>query len=117
MTTDGRTDIADRVVERIAAHALTEMPEVGGAARRVLGVAFGRDEAAPPRAEAHVDGRLATVTVTMSVSYPSPVREVAQHARDTVTARITDLTGLDVRQVDVDVASLVWATHTGRRVE
>jgi uncharacterized alkaline shock family protein YloU len=43
----GRTEIAERVLEKIAARALTEVEEAGEVARRVLGVRLGRVSGGP----------------------------------------------------------------------
>jgi uncharacterized alkaline shock family protein YloU len=113
----GRTRIADQVLARIATHALSEVDEVGGVARRVLGVPLGQDRgAAEPKVDAHVDGRIATLRMTVSVVYPAPVRQVASRLREHVAGRVSEFTGLDVRQVDVDIASLVEQQSQGRRV-
>lgn len=113
----GRLRIADKVLERIATHALAELDDLGGVARRVLGVSIGQDSAeAAPRVEAHVDGRLATLRMTVSVIYPAPVRQVARRARDLVTNRVGEFTGLDIRQVDIDVATLIEPESQKRRV-
>ncbi|HEY8453657.1 MAG: Asp23/Gls24 family envelope stress response protein [Micromonosporaceae bacterium] len=104
----GRTDIADRVLEKIAAHALTEVAGAGGVARRVLGVPVGRGAGgSAPRVDARTDGRLAMLRMTVSVGWPAPVRQVAQRVREHVIERVSRLTGLEVRQVDIDVEALV----------
>lgn len=110
----GRTEIAGRVLERIAARTVTEIDQAGGAARRLLGVPLGRDTA--PRATAHVDGQLATVQLRMSVTYPAPIREVTRRVRDQIITRIDELTGLDVRQVDIEIARLIRPGQEPRRV-
>jgi uncharacterized alkaline shock family protein YloU len=116
--TRGLTQIADRVLERIAAHALTEVKETGGAARRLLGVPLGHDsEHTAPRVTARVDGNLATLRIRISVLYPAPIRQVTRRLRDHVTARIGELTGLDVRQVDIDIAALIQPQAHRRRVQ
>lgn len=110
MTTAGRITIADRVLERIATHTLAEMDEVGGVARRVLGVPLGQNSIeTAPRVEAHVDGKLATLRMTVSVAYPAPVRQVARKVREQVAQQVGEYTGLDIRQVDIDVATLIQA--------
>jgi uncharacterized alkaline shock family protein YloU len=115
--TRGRTEIAARVLERIAAHAVTEVDQAGGAARRLLGVPLGRDTAqTAPRATAHVDGQLATLQVTMSVIYPAPIRQVTRRVRDQIITRVGELTGLDVRQVDIEIARLIRPGRDGRRI-
>ncbi|WP_329244837.1 Asp23/Gls24 family envelope stress response protein [Actinoallomurus sp. NBC_01490] len=110
----GRTEIADRVLAKIAARALSEVEDAGGAARRVLGVRLGRDSMeSTPWVTAKVDGGLATLRMRISVAYPAPVREVTRHLRELVRTRVGELTGLDVREVDIDVSRL---PATGRRV-
>ncbi len=107
----GTTRIADRVLERIAGRALTEVEHAGGVARRVLGVPLAADDPTmAPRVEAHVDGHLAQMRMTVSVLYPQPVRQVVGRIREHVMHRVGDLTGLDVRQVDIEVAGLVKPT-------
>lgn len=113
----GRTEIADRVLERIAARALGEVDQAAGAARRVLGVRLGQDCAATaPRVTARVDGGLATLQMRISVVYPAPIREVTRRLREHVRTRVTALTGLDVRQVDIDIARLIQPGQAGGRV-
>ncbi|GAA4077971.1 Asp23/Gls24 family envelope stress response protein [Actinomadura miaoliensis] len=113
----GQTQIADRVLERIAARAVTETAQVGGAAPRLLGIPLGRDTAhTAARVTAHVDGHLAIVKVTLSVPYPAPIRQVTRRVREHVTTRVGELTGLDVRQVDIDIASLPSPEQQPRRV-
>jgi len=114
----GRTEIADRVLERIAARAVSEVDQAGGAARRLLGVPLGRDTMrAAPRATAHVDGQIATVQLRMSVTYPAPIREVTRRVRDQIITRVGELTGLDVRQVDIEIARLIRPGTEPRRVQ
>lgn len=112
----GATTIADRVVEKIAGRAVTEVPAAGGAARRVLGISLGDDEEQDgPVVGAHVDGRVVTVDVQMSVTYPEPVAEVADEVRRRVDERVSTLTGLQVAQVDIRVTSLVPPAAPARR--
>ncbi|WP_433324519.1 Asp23/Gls24 family envelope stress response protein [Spirillospora sp. CA-294931] len=112
--TRGRTEIADRVLERIAARALTDVDAAGGSSRRVLGVSLGKDSA--PRVTARVDGGLATLRMTISVVYPAPIREVTRDVRERVTRQVGRLTGLEVRQVDIEVDRLLPARDLERRV-
>jgi uncharacterized alkaline shock family protein YloU len=117
MTTAGRVIIADRVLERIATHAVTEVDDVGGVARRLLGVRLGENGAdTAPRVEAHVDGKLATLRMSVSVVYPAPVRQVARRVREHVSQRLAEITGLEIRQVDIDVATLIPAERRQERV-
>ena len=104
----GRTRIADRVVEKIAARAVAEVDNATGVARQALGVRLG--SAGPDRAarvDAEVDGGVVTVLASMAVRWPAPVRTVTRQVRAHVTDRVQSLTGLRVEQVDIDVTSLV----------
>ncbi len=60
-----------------------------------------------PRATAHADGQIATVQLRMSVTYPAPIRETTRGVRDQIITRVGELTGLDVRQVDIEIARLI----------
>jgi uncharacterized alkaline shock family protein YloU len=107
----GRISIAARVVERIAAQAVDEVSSTGGAAPRLLGVPLGSDGGRrSAQASAEIDGDIAVVTVRMSVTYPAPIRRTADAARDRVTARVAELTRLQVKHVDIDIAKLTPPT-------
>lgn len=110
----GTTEVTGRVVERIAGRALTEVDDIAGVPRRLLGVPLGHEPAA--RASAWVDGRIATITLRVSVVYPAPVREVSQRLREHVRAVVGRLTGLDVRQVDIEITRFVPPEQSDRRV-
>jgi uncharacterized alkaline shock family protein YloU len=109
----GSTEIADLVVERIAACAVAEVDDAYGSARRLLGLRI--PGAAAPRVTVQIDGRLATVRVALSVRYPAPIRRVTSEVRAHVMARVGELTGLDVRHVDIEIPALITPDR-GRRV-
>lgn len=121
MTADGggpgSTTIADRVVERVAARAVSEVDDAGGVARQVLGVPLGStDENTPARVSADVDGGIVSVQVLLAVVWPSPVRAVTRRVREHVIARVEQLTGLRVADVDIEVSHLLTHTPTASRV-
>ncbi|MEV1170059.1 Asp23/Gls24 family envelope stress response protein [Nonomuraea sp. NPDC049784] len=94
----GHTQIAGRVVIKIACCAAEEVPEV----REVhLG---GRPWTRSSSAE--VRGEQATVRLNVSVAYPSPLRAVAARLREHVIGRITAQTGLNVTRLDVTMIDL-----------
>jgi uncharacterized alkaline shock family protein YloU len=112
----GSLTIAEQVVEKIAATALGEVDHVGGAARRVLGVALGSDSPdRPAQVHALVNGSLATLEVTCSVTYPAPVATVTERARSRIIERVEQLTGLAARQVDITVTTLTTTVTSNRR--
>lgn len=111
----GRTEIADRVPERIAQRLIMEADQAGGVSRRLLGVPIGRGgTAAQPRVQARIDGTLVTIRMSVSVVYPTPVRQVVGRLRERVIARVGELTGLRVAQVDVDVDTLAPGARVAR---
>ena len=113
----GRTTITDRVVERIAAQAVAEVDRATGVTRHVLGVRLGStDENTKATVTAAVDGGIVSVRVALAVIWPSPVRAVTRAVRSQVIARVEELTGLRVADVDVEVAELMTATTPPPRV-
>lgn len=100
--------VAERAVAKIAAQVVAEVEHVGGATRRVLGVPFGAgdDQGRLARVSATVRGEVAALDVELSVVYPAPVRRVTEGVREQLVARVGELTGLLVRQVDIAVTRL-----------
>lgn len=110
----GRTTIADRVVTRVAARAVAEIEQTGGAVRELAGIALGRQTGAGgARVSARIDGHLTVIDVRLSVNYPAPVRSLTREVRRHVIERVTGLTGLEVRQVDIEVARLLRGRTVG----
>lgn len=111
----GATTLHDRVVERMAARLAGEVDQVGGAARRVLGVSTGGDEAEQiPQVTAEVRGRMCALRVRLSVEYPAPVAPVTEHVRHVLIDRLAELADLQVRTVDITVTAL-RPPHPARR--
>ena len=114
----GELTIADRVVERVAGYAATQVPGAGAAPRRVLGIHLGDarpDSEAAVRAR--VDGGTATVEATLAVEWPRPVHEVARRFREHVRADVLRLTGVQVAHIDIEVVSLPAHAAAARRVQ
>ncbi|MFC4054933.1 Asp23/Gls24 family envelope stress response protein [Actinomadura syzygii] len=110
----GRTTIRERAVARIVVKAAQEVEESGGLGRTIVGVPVpGRR---PARTEVRVTGDIVTAKMTLSVAYPMPLRAVVRQVRQNVRDRVKQLTGLTVRQVDVDVAELRSPALGGRTV-
>jgi uncharacterized alkaline shock family protein YloU len=104
----GQTAIADRVVARLAARAASEVEQAGGAAPQLAGVTVGRQTGKGlARVTARVDGHLAMIEMRLSLAYPAPARTLAREVRQRVIDRVTGLTGLEVRHVDIEVARLL----------
>jgi uncharacterized alkaline shock family protein YloU len=116
-TERGVTTVAARTVERIAAHTLSEVDNVGGAERRMLGIAVSSaDPDGDATVSAVVNDLSVALTVRLSVTYPASVRATARAARAHLMARVAELTGLTVSRVDITVTALPGNATTVRRV-
>jgi uncharacterized alkaline shock family protein YloU len=104
----GRTTIAERVVTKVAAQAVSEVEQTGGVARQLIGITLGRQTGAgQARVSARIDGHLTMIELRLSVDYPAPVRTLTREVRRHVIERVNYLTGLEVRHVDIVVARLL----------
>lgn len=112
----GAITIHDRVVEKLAARAVSEVPDAGAAAPRVLGRSISApsalgsrrsDLAALPKTSVRVDGSFAVVELELGVRWPCSIPEVTQAVRDHVRRRVAELTELTVAEVNIHVADLV----------
>jgi uncharacterized alkaline shock family protein YloU len=109
--------IGARVVQKVATHAVHRVAAAGGTARRVLGVMVGGlTETSEAQVRAHVDGDLATVTVTMGVHWPASITAVASQVRRRIREDVARITGIDVRRIDIEVVSLAVPPHDRARV-
>lgn len=104
----GRTTIADRVVTKVATQAVSEVGQAGGVARQLIGITLGRRSGeGSARVSARIDGHLTMIELRLSLDYPAPVRSLTREVRRHVIERVTALTGLEVRHVDIEVARLL----------
>jgi uncharacterized alkaline shock family protein YloU len=103
----GTTTMADRVIVAVAARAAAEVPGIGGAARRILGIPVDTQHAdRAPQARATIAGDTVALHLRLSVIYPTPVRAATEQVRRHVTERVGTLTGKTVGVIDVTVVSL-----------
>ena len=111
VTGQGRTSIADSVVEKIAGVAAREVSgvhEMGRGAARAFGtikeklpVGIGPNVTQGVRVE--VGERQAAIDIDLVVDYGVSIPDVAQSVRDNVIQRIERMTGLQVTEVNVSV--------------
>ncbi|HVL06494.1 MAG TPA: Asp23/Gls24 family envelope stress response protein [Acidimicrobiales bacterium] len=112
VTGQGRTSIADSVVEKIAGVAAREVSgvhEMGRGAARAFGTikekipvgASGPNMTQGVKVE--VGERQAAIDIDLVVEYGVSIPDVAQAVRDNVIQRIERMTGLEVTEVNVSV--------------
>lgn len=111
VTPQGRTSIADSVVEKIAGVAAREVSGVqsmGRGAARAFGtikerLPGGSGPSVAQGVKVEVGERQAAVDLDLVVDYGVSIPDVAQAVRDNVISRIERMTGLEVTEVNVSV--------------
>lgn len=95
-----------KVVEKIASQAASEVATAGGSIGGVFGIGSHTDLSARPKADVELSGRTASVDLTITVAYPTPIRHAADQVRQHVVDRVGELTGVEVTRVDITVSAL-----------
>lgn len=112
--TRGALVVAEKVVEKIAGQAASEVLAVSGRSGGFLGIGSEADASARPRVDATLSGTSADLSLAVGIAYPGSIRRAAEELRDHVTRRVESLTGIDVGRVDIDVTSLPAHDATSR---
>jgi uncharacterized alkaline shock family protein YloU len=113
----GRTTVADRVVERTAVQAITEIDNVGGSANRLLGGALSTPaESRSAQVSVTSDDTTTALHVRLSIAYPASVARTTHEVRAHLVQRLRELTGLVVTRVDITVTALYTTAPQQRRV-
>ncbi|MGI5244845.1 Asp23/Gls24 family envelope stress response protein [Dactylosporangium sp. CA-139066] len=109
----GTTTIADEVVEKVAGIAAREVPgvyDLGGDVARVfaavrdrIGLGDSDGESSNRGVSVRLEGRNATVRVTLVIEYGFVVYSVAEKVRAKVISSVENLLGLEVTAVDIVV--------------
>ena len=116
-TERGTTTIAPGVIAAVARKAATEVHGVAGVeATGLRGVLASLRPAAAGGATADVAARRASIDLRIAVQWPQPIHQVTAATREHVRARVSQLTGHAVTDVDIDVVSLPTPTRPRRRV-
>ena len=105
----GQTVLANMVIEKIASQVASDESFAGGSSGGFLGIGAHADLTARPKASVELTGNLATVSVEVGMLYPVPLRQATENLRQRIRTRVTELTGVEVRQVDIKVS---WLTNT-----
>ncbi|WP_066289554.1 Asp23/Gls24 family envelope stress response protein [Arthrobacter sp. B6] len=112
----GRTVIDRKVLEKIASQVASEESFAGGSSGGFLGIGAQSDFSARPKVAVELSGNIAALSVEIGLLYPVPLRQVTDQLRRRISERVTALTGVDVRQIDITVSWLKPAGEsTGRR--
>lgn len=112
--TRGSLTMSDTVVEKIASQVVDEVSETFGTSRGLLGWRDRVGSHVRPSVEVDLHGAFADLRVTVGLAYPVSLRSAADTIRDRVQRRVTELTGVQVRRVDVRISSLRPASAGSR---
>ncbi len=116
VTEHGTTTIAPAVIAAVARKAATEVHGVAGVeATGLRGVMASLRSSSAGGATADVAARRASLDLRIAVQWPQPIHEVTVAARDHVRARVAELTGHAVTDVDIAVVSLPAAPGRPQR--
>jgi uncharacterized alkaline shock family protein YloU len=114
--TRGQTVLAAKVIEKIAGQVASDESSAGGSSGGFLGIGTRADLSARPKASVELSGNIATLSVEVGMQYPVPLRQATEELRRRIATRVTELTGVDIRQVDIRISWLATGTDTnGRR--
>lgn len=109
-TSQGRTTVADGVVQKIAGLAAREVAgvhELGGSAARAFGAIRERIPGATQSGGAGVSVEVgetqAAVDLDLVTEYGAPISEVARSVRRNVIQAVEGMTGLQVTEVNISV--------------
>ncbi|MBD8042550.1 Asp23/Gls24 family envelope stress response protein [Arthrobacter sp. Sa2BUA2] len=112
----GNTSMSKKVLEKIASQVARDETEAGGTSGGFLGIGSRADFTARPDADVELAGNIASLKVTVGLPYPLPLRRATDQLRQRIAERVTELTGVQVRQVDITIAWLrPKALTSGRR--
>ena len=130
VTEQGKTTIADVVVSRIAGIAAREVPGVHelvtqGVGGAVTGLAqrMTRADTRSQGVNVEVGVREAAIDLRLTVEYGVSIPQVAEAVRRNIMNRLESMTGLIVKEVNIDVTDLYFpedeapTQQTERRVE
>ena len=119
VTSRGETTIASGVVAKIARQAAREVDGVEIAGASGLRGLLGRVLPGPtaPGVGADLASRRTALDLHVCVAWPRPVASVTEAVRRQVRARVQELTGYEVSDVDITIDALPAPTRRRGRVQ
>lgn len=110
----GITTLADRVVEKIAARAATEVAHCTGIPRAVVGITTGKPAV---QADAVIDGSVARLSLRLGIEYPAPITATTRRVRGHVVEAVQRMCGVKVDHLDITVAAVARPHRKEQRVQ
>ncbi len=107
ITAPGATTIEDAVVTSIAGEVAKEIEgvyQIGvSSIRQTLAERLGATESRSRGVKAAVGAKETAIDLTMTVIYGYNIPEVASKVREKVSKQVSDITGLVVKEINIDV--------------
>ncbi len=120
VTPKGTTTISDAVVSKVAEIAAREVRGVhelsGGIGGTLRRLAPGMDDRGSG-AEVEVGRKEALIELNIIVDYGVSIPQVAEQVRENVIDRVEYTTGLQVKEVNIDVNDIFFVEEERRRVQ
>ena len=98
--------IADKVLEKIAGQAASEVGASRGRSGGLLGIGSEADADARPKVDVDLSRRLGRPRLAAGIAYPGSIRAAASRSATRSAAASQELTGVPVHRVDIDVTFL-----------
>ncbi|MBG6225387.1 putative alkaline shock family protein YloU [Arthrobacter sp. CAN_A2] len=115
-STRGALVIAEKAIEKVASNAASNVPGVSGPVGGFLGLGARHKETTRPRCEVQLNGLIASLRLEVGITYPVPLKRTTELLRTSVREEVSRICGLDVRQVDIAINTLLDPTRgQGRR--
>lgn len=99
----GTLDIDQSVLRKIVEHAADRAPGTRHRARTVAGMGVGESR---PTAKISAGAEGLDVRLSLSLSYPSPIRSTVADVRERITRDLDRIAGQQVRSLSVEVDAL-----------
>lgn len=103
---DGKVVISEDVVAAIAGIAASEIEGLGGmktsVSEGIVGIFGGKQKGVDTKL---TDGTV-TIDLNVAISYGQPIREVARKIQERVKSEVEEMTGLQVKQVNIHVRKI-----------
>ena len=105
---EGSINISEDVITMIAMEAIKEVVGVGGISNAAAGKEFLGKKNPFKGVKVFVEEDTVSVDAYILVAYGNPVNEVAKQVQTSVSKAVGDMTGLEVKAVNVHVSGVIF---------
>jgi len=121
ITASGTITIEDEVVASIAGEVAKEVEGVyrlgTSSIRRTLAKRLGGGKSRTTGVEAAVGTKETALDLSLAVTYGYNIPEVVSKVRESIAEKVSDLTGLIVKEINIDVNEIFFPEREKEKVE